>query len=210
MDVLRNRDVEHYRPKTQAVGQDGEMRVGYWWLAWTWENLFFSCDGCNRFEKNDLFPLRDEHRRLQAKQAPPGPERPLLLDPASPQDDPMDHLVYRPVADPGDWWVFPRHGSVLGQWTIQVLGLNRDELRTLYRQRFEVDLRPGIREKQEELAAAREDPVEKLPAFREKWRRYICSMNAPTQRFAGLVHDIHDHHFPPTLRRMLGLDWRRP
>lgn len=210
MDVLRNRDVEHYRPKTRTVGRDGQEHVGYWWLAWTWENLLFSCDGCNRWEKKDLFPLRDERRRLQANQDPPGPEHPLLLDPASPAIDPLDHLVYRPASDPGDWWVFPRNGSALGQWTIQVLGLNRDELRTLYRQRYEDDLRVGIEEKRHELAVARLNPEERLPAFRESWRRYIGSMNVASQRFAGLVHDIHDHHFPPTLRRMLDLDWRRP
>ncbi len=50
-------DVEHFRPK-KAVLQDGQLeRPGYYWLAYTWENLLFSCELCNRREKGAWFRI---------------------------------------------------------------------------------------------------------------------------------------------------------
>ena len=52
-------DVEHFRPKA-AVRQsvnDPEIRRGYYWLAYTWNNLFLACEVCNRKYKSTLFPL---------------------------------------------------------------------------------------------------------------------------------------------------------
>jgi uncharacterized protein (TIGR02646 family) len=41
-------DVEHYRPKAVAARQPGSNDThGYWWLAFTWENLLFACPACN-------------------------------------------------------------------------------------------------------------------------------------------------------------------
>lgn len=48
-EQAKYRDAEHFRPKSL-----------YWWLAWTWENLLFSCMDCNREHKGEEFPLVDE------------------------------------------------------------------------------------------------------------------------------------------------------
>lgn len=45
-------DVEHFRPKTKTT-EDGNP--GYWWLAYDWSNLFFSCKACNQ-KKVRTFP----------------------------------------------------------------------------------------------------------------------------------------------------------
>mgnify|MGYP000928885233 CR=1 FL=1 len=46
-EILLNRsynDVDHFRPKAEADRAPGSpARHGYWWLAWTWENLFLPC-----------------------------------------------------------------------------------------------------------------------------------------------------------------------
>lgn len=39
--------VEHYRPKTQWKELDGTTGLGYYWLAYEWDNLLCSCDRCN-------------------------------------------------------------------------------------------------------------------------------------------------------------------
>lgn len=73
-------DVEHYRPKSI-----------YYWLGHNWKNLLYACDFCNRTCKNDLFPLKDESKRVTV----PGnleEEEPLILNPTS--EDPTAHIRY--------------------------------------------------------------------------------------------------------------------
>ena len=45
-DRKREMDVEHYRPKGKVNGVDGH--TGYWWLAFNWNNLLWSCKTCNQ------------------------------------------------------------------------------------------------------------------------------------------------------------------
>ena len=63
-------DVEHYRPKAGAhqSATDPPAR-GYYWLAYTWENLYLSCEVCNRRHKRSLFPLANPDRRVPAAEA---------------------------------------------------------------------------------------------------------------------------------------------
>jgi len=52
-------DVEHFRPKggyKQNIN-DPIGKPGYYWLAYDWENLMFSCQICNQQHKKNLFPL---------------------------------------------------------------------------------------------------------------------------------------------------------
>src|SRR5690606_18359052 len=187
-----------YRPKASARGRDGVQREGWWWLAWSWHNLMFSCDRCNRAEKNDRFPLRDEQARLQPYQDPPGPERPLLIDPSS--EDPMDHLQFKPLSsgDTEDWMIFPRGGSERGRWTIQTLGLNAMDLRDLYRSVVRDQLTPVLDLRDSIMAARREGALS--PRLHARWHRFARSAVAPTQYMASLRYDLYDYYFPPRLR----------
>lgn len=60
-------DIEHYRPKG-AVNQHKDSETlypGYYWLAYSWENLYYSCNICNS-TKGSFFPLADPaHGELQ-------------------------------------------------------------------------------------------------------------------------------------------------
>lgn len=119
------RDVEHFRPS--AV---------YWWLAWSWSNLLFSCDMCNR-TKSDYFPLRTS-TTLQPERPAPGSERPWLLDPAlRTDDDPIQHIEFRRVQPEGvhseRWRPFPRNGSRRGREVIAAVGLDRADLLERYK-----------------------------------------------------------------------------
>lgn len=92
-------DVEHFRPKAgvrQAVGGMLE-KPGYYWLAYQWKNLFFSCEICNRRYKGNWFPLLNPAARARHHGQPLSREQPVLPDPG--REDPtadlkfMEHLV---------------------------------------------------------------------------------------------------------------------
>jgi uncharacterized protein (TIGR02646 family) len=100
-------DVEHYRPKGRVAEREGHP--GYYWLAYTWENLYPACTFCNQNRKDkprygepeelaaagklDQFPLEDESQRAMTPDDDLNGERPCLLDPCA-DDDPEQHLTY--------------------------------------------------------------------------------------------------------------------
>lgn len=111
-------DVEHYRPKNgfrQARGAKLE-KPGYYWLAYTWRNLLFSCKRCNGGHKRNFFPLANHVAgRARSHHDNPRLEQPLLLHPT--QDDPVVHIGFQQAVAVA---ITPR-----GQATIDLCGLNR-------------------------------------------------------------------------------------
>lgn len=99
-------DVEHYRPKGRVA--ESPNHPGYYWLAYTWDNLLPSCVFCNQRKvdqplfddpvalpaagKLDQFPLEDETGRAMTHDDLWENERPLLLHPC--KDDPEKHFTY--------------------------------------------------------------------------------------------------------------------
>ncbi len=149
-------DVEHYRPKARALCAPGAKRdYGYWWLAWTWANLLFSCPRCNRSKKRDHFPLASGSVSLADYQAPPGAELPLLLDPSN-TVNPLDHIVFKWEAvgrgQPKHWRARPRDGSQLGNYSIDVYDLNDEELLDLRDDYYENHIKYPISKLQAALA----------------------------------------------------------
>lgn len=117
-------EVEHYRPKSavrQARGTP-EQRPGYYWLAYEWQNLLYSCVLCNQPRedergdatgKGSLFPLADPTRRARSHHDDLAQEEPLLLDPY--EDDPEQHIAYSRF--------MPRGRTPRGEATLAVLKL---------------------------------------------------------------------------------------
>lgn len=114
-------DVEHFRPKKGA--RQGEKRAaehpGYYWLVYSWPNLYFSCEVCNRSNKKNFFPLRDEKKRARIHTHNVGLEEPILLDPGGP-DDPRDHIRF--------YGIVPKGVTHRGRVTIKTLKLDRPAL----------------------------------------------------------------------------------
>jgi hypothetical protein len=149
-------DVEHYRPKASATRHPGSVDThGYWWLAFTWENLLFACPTCNRSGKNDQFPLDKGSVALVAQHAPPGKELPLFLDPAAENGVPHIEFVFSVIASktPAQrgsegwagrkhWWPRARSGSLKGDWTIRVCELDQQEFVELYDDHVNKEVRP--------------------------------------------------------------------
>lgn len=85
--------VDHYRPKNS--NRKGE-HDGYWWLAFDWRNLRYSCTYCNSRRKDevagtmggkhDSFPLFNPEQRAKNEADDIAIEQPYLLDPAVPED----------------------------------------------------------------------------------------------------------------------------
>lgn len=85
-------DVEHFRPKGgfKEEGIIGLFKPGYYWLAYDWNNLFFSCEVCNRSFKKNYFPLVDLNKRA-IPHTSNIIEQPLLI---SPLENPSIHLEF--------------------------------------------------------------------------------------------------------------------
>jgi uncharacterized protein (TIGR02646 family) len=112
-------DVEHLRPRAQAIDLDGSISPDhYWWLTFEWSNLYPICASCHR-TKGTRFPVAKERTKEDAGLEELELEGALLLDPCL--DDPQKHLLFwedgRVTSD-------TRRGRV----TIQVFDLNRSDL----------------------------------------------------------------------------------
>ena len=141
--------VEHFRPKSEAVRTGGIRQLGYWWLAYHFNNLYFICPNCNT-SKGSKFPLAPESRGLAAEEDPEVvEERHLLLDPGF-GDDPELHLTFVWLPRRG-YQIAPRDGSARGRSTIEVLKLDRDDLYEIRKGYYRRCLQPLI----ERFAACR-------------------------------------------------------
>lgn len=118
-DATYSGDVEHYRPKGAIGAGRSKILPGYYWLAYSWANLFYACADCNQYRKRAAFPLSDEARRARNHHADLAAEDPLILDPAGPRD-PRQHIRFN-----GD---VPTWRSSAGRETITRVRLDREGL----------------------------------------------------------------------------------
>lgn len=178
-------DVEHFRPKN-AVAED-RTHPGYYWLAYTWENLYTSCVFCNQRRKDqptyadpelgpatgklDEFPVEDEARRARTPADVLEHEVPLLIDPC--RDQPEQHLRFDATGT-----VSARDGSEKGSRTIAVFGLKR---KRLVRERWEVlqDITDLIKE----FTADGYEPGRAT-------RSVLTTLSAPKYRHSALVRAV--------------------
>ena len=111
--------VEHFRPRgafRQAADGDKEF-PGYYWLAYSWDNLLLGCPTCN-VTKSSTFPLENPEQRARSHNDDIAIERGVLVNPAI--DDPRGHIRFKDDA--------PYPLTDRGQRTINELDLHRDEL----------------------------------------------------------------------------------
>ncbi|RZJ89523.1 MAG: hypothetical protein EOO20_10765 [Chryseobacterium sp.] len=114
-------DVEHFRPKGayKKLNARSLTYPGYYWLAYDWNNLLFSCEKCNRSYKRSLFPMQNEltrkpfhnHANLIAN------EDCLLVNPNL--EDPSTFITFKEETP------MPIAGSLKGKKTIDAFGLER-------------------------------------------------------------------------------------
>ena len=127
--------IEHFRPKTSVRQSPAEAREhpGYYWLAYSWKNLYLACNACNEI-KSDVFPLSRPDRRARGPGDGLGQERTIFVDP---RNDPSPVLGFAgPTATPAQ-------GRERGRLLIRYLGLNRPALEE--RRREHLRLVEGLR-----------------------------------------------------------------
>lgn len=137
--------VEHFRPKGRVAERPDHP--GYYWLAYTWQNLYPACVPCNQSRqdkptwgdpvtgtsagKADQFPVEDEAQRVMDPAGVLADEGPLLLDPCT--DDPENSLRYTPLGEID----FPS-GDSRAETSIRVFHLTRRRLRDRRKQHIEL------------------------------------------------------------------------
>lgn len=155
-DILLNQngDIEHWRPKKQVRDEVGGIVMiqpncgprirhpGYYWLAYDWRNLLFSCIKCNRlsgnqkskdaYGKGEKFPVKDFRATKPGEESK---EKPLLINPVI--DDPENHLQI----DPRTGLLIPKTDR--GRASIDIFGLNKRE--ALVSARFECIMTTRLR-----------------------------------------------------------------
>lgn len=213
-------DVEHFRPKGRADRRPGCTEDhGYFWLAFTWSNLLFACDLCNRTSKNDGFPLKPGSRALGAWQGPPGKERPLLLDPA--HESGVGHIQFVPRLRAGSaqaphelgwddvdrWTATPRRPSERAQPSIDVFGLNHAELQELYLSHVRDQVGPyyeAIRKAMVAPKSARGKLVQ------QEVKRTSDCLFRRSVAFAALSYDAMRFFVPDSQLAPFGASWPAP
>jgi len=115
-------DVEHFRPKAAyKIQTNGKLtKPGYYWLAYDFSNLYFSCQICNQSFKKNYFPLADEAKRARSHSHDHLIENHLIIDPGL--NNPENHLFFEQEI------IKPKNASIEGVETIKRTGLNRDKL----------------------------------------------------------------------------------
>ena len=115
-------DVEHFRPKGgyRQDPDDPLGRPGYYWRAYAWENLFFSCQLCNQRYKKNLFPLRNPGQRARSHHDDSSAEEALFIDPGA--MNPEEFISFRQE------YPYAINGNDLGHMMIDALGLDREAL----------------------------------------------------------------------------------
>lgn len=176
--------------------------VGYWWLAWTWENLVFGCQSCNGgSRKGTRFPLVKGSRALGERELPPGQEQPLLIDPTDPALDPMDVIQF--MWDGKHWRPVALNDNPHAAWTIAILGLDGPSLLGLYRAKVAAVEQMACAFKK---AVANNCPKSEIDA---EWKQLDEVALAPTQNFLALTHDWLASTFQAEIRDF-GITLSRP
>ncbi len=178
---------EHWRPKEKvtcfdgderevAVERDGTPHRGYWWLAYSWENLVPACFYCNTGKgKGTKFPIGgryafspEEGGDVTALNAL---EKPWLLHPCR-EPKPERHIGFL-----DDGTAYAKDKSEYGYWTIRVMDLNREILVNKRRERQ--------KEAVDRLGQAASDAIRRNLDVDEEMERW----DGPSAVFSRAVHD---------------------
>jgi hypothetical protein len=195
-------DLEHFRPAGNAR-RDSHNDSGYWWLAWSWQNLMFACRFCNRTAKNDWFPLHVGSTPLQPEEHPPGNESALLIDPGT--ENPLTHIQFRQESATGRWLPHARNGSPRGKRTIEILQLaTHPDFLELYRNHVATYVEPEQAEIRQAIGVGNASEITRT------WRRVTQKLLNPRRPFSGLSYDVLDQSFPCSERRQWNLVLHQP
>jgi uncharacterized protein (TIGR02646 family) len=168
--------VEHWRPKlsSRQGRKQKSIRPGYYWLAYSWDNLLLSCSFCNRDNKRDLFPLKNPAKRARNHRMKVEHERPAILRPDG-DLDPRDHITFE-----GD---MPVGRTGLGRKTIDILRLDSPK-----HKRGDY-LKEEIEKRRKFYMDLRENPDPVVQCYVEEARRFLEGAVKPKRKYSAMVAD---------------------
>ena len=181
IDHVGYENIEHFRPKGGCRQSEvsSEKMMGYYWLAYDWDNLMISCPRCNTSHKRNFFPLENNGRRAGLPTSDLSSEQPLLIDPF--RDDPADFIAFHAEV------VFAINNNHKGRETIKALGLDRGPLEDRRREKW------GLYKLLNQVihtSEQQEGNVELLNAAREA-RQYINKVKDGSEEFSGMLRCYH-------------------
>lgn len=184
-------DVEHFRPKAgfKKSGIRTLVRPGYYWLAYDWGNLFFSCQICNQGFKKNHFPIEEETNRAKNHTFDYLKERPLLIHPSL--DNPEDYITFNRHVPT------PITKSKRGDLSITSYGIDRPSLnriREAYLQNVEnnralssVDLATITDDECQQYSQIMHQPWPVLRELILKAKEFVAVAANDSQPFAAMV-----------------------
>lgn len=130
--VATYQEIEHYRPKKHPRSQQFHHEGGYYWLAYSWDNLLLACRVCNN-QKSARFPvLKQFNYQGEAFSAIHTAsnfyntnEHPFIINPENETPESLQQLL---VFDLNTGKIIAKNNNIRATATIQICDLNRIEL----------------------------------------------------------------------------------
>jgi uncharacterized protein (TIGR02646 family) len=169
-----DKHVEHWRPKLSSRQSRNQTSIwpGYYWLAYSWDNLLLSCAFCNRDNKRDRFPLKNPAARARNHRMRIEDEVPAILKPDG-GIDPFDHIKFHQDV--------PVKRTALGRVTIEVLRLDSPKHRRNEYLKEEIERR---RQTYIELYQSDDPRVQRVA---ERARRFLEAAVRPERPYSAMV-----------------------
>lgn len=145
LDVMSDRDIDHFRPKGRAINVDGIPRAnenGYWWIAYDYTNYRFSSQYSNQLRKDKFdpekatggkwvyFPLF-EGSIAASNKVQCDDEDIMLLDPCDRDDPPLLTFDSRGIAIPNAAAVLEDRDRIRVETSIKLYHLDHTPLKEL-------------------------------------------------------------------------------
>lgn len=145
LDVMSDRDIDHFRPKGRAINTDGIPRAsenGYWWLAYDYENYRFSSQYSNQLRKDKYDPKKEtggkwvyfplfEGSIVANNKIQCDDEHIMLLDPCDRDDPPLLTFDNRGVAIPNAAAILEDRDRTRVETSIKLYNLDHTPLKEL-------------------------------------------------------------------------------
>jgi hypothetical protein len=169
--------VEHYRPKKENEKQDDSH--GYYWLAFSWDNLLIACPTCNTF-KSSHFKIKNSRVVFDNKE-----ENIKNINSLSSLYDIIEQplMVNPEVTEPIGYLIFSQDGKIGSederfQYTIETCHLDRTDLNDQRRKILE-DFKNDVRS---ELVESK-DVEKQKETFETLYRCYVRKLKDTQSTF---------------------------
>lgn len=174
-------DVEHFRPKGgfRQSSKNQLQLPGYYWLAYDWDNLLFSCSSCNRRFKKNLFPILDQFQRARNHHDDITNEKVVFVNPYN--ENPKFLIGFNKEV------AYGKDKKNRGKKTIEALGLNREgdgfsDLLEIRRDYFDLIEQTYLTSKKTASAEISQNQIDKANVLMEKFRD-------KTKQFSAMVNE---------------------